>query len=185
MFEFQLCAPGKGFPVDALNWYVEEKYNGVRLGVEYTPEGVVGWCRGFFEVQLPNHIVAALPDLPVGTVLDGEYVYGEDEHSAMGALARRRVPPVGQFAAFDIVAPCAWGLRLSSRKRELSKAVYAFSTQAAVFCVEWHEAVPGLAEEVLADVLDNGGEGIVMKRRDSLYSPGRNTTWLKFKKMPG
>ena len=181
MFEFQLCAKADQFPVGD-GWIVEEKHNGVRLAVEYTLDGVTGWCRGVFEVALPNHIAEALPDLPVGTVLDGEYIFGEDEHSAMGALARRMVPPVGQYAAFDILWPLERG-SLNGRKMRLFD-LFPACEGCVVFAVAWHRGNDQSPKESLDAVISNGGEGIVCKRLDSLYSPGRHHTWQKFKTQP-
>lgn len=182
MFEFQLCAKSDHFP-EPEGWVIEQKFNGVRLAIEYTKDGVVGWGRGGAEFGIPSHILGALPDcLGVGVIIDGEFCFGEDEHSAMGVLSRRRVPPVGSYKVFDLLWP---GKRetLSQRKLRITSLFSSFN-QLPVHSVEALEAEEYPPREFLESVLAGGGEGIVMKRRAAIYSPGRKITWLKFKDVP-
>ncbi len=137
--------------------------------------------------------LAGLPDtLPVTTaLLDGELVATDDEgrpsfgllqqrmHVADPAEAARRAAEVPvAYVAFDLLhldGHDLTGLPLSDRRRLLDQVLEPGPRWR---CSPMHDDGPAL----LAAAKERGLEGVVAKRLDSRYEPGKRVrTWLKVK----
>ncbi|MGW3313880.1 ATP-dependent DNA ligase [Streptomyces sp. NPDC001073] len=128
-------------------------------------------------------VLAALEHCAIGTVVDGELVAWEDERISFSALARRRGrdrrkwPPVA-YVVFDVLARPRTDLRLrplSERAAQLGQVVdeagppvqQVDATTSREEALLWYEALQAA-----------GVEGLVLKKPESLYVPGR-TRWVK------
>ncbi|MBW3608903.1 MAG: DNA ligase D [Actinobacteria bacterium] len=183
-----------GLPPDDDHWAYEIKWDGVRA-LAYSEPG-----RIRFESRNRNDISAAYPELKAlnralsshRAILDGEIVaFDENARPSFGRLqgrmhvssesaARRRMKdtPV-HYVAFDLL----WldGHSLMELPYEERRArLMELELQGAHWQTPEH--VVGNGAAVLAASLENGLEGVVAKRLDSPYLPGRRSPcWLKVK----
>jgi bifunctional non-homologous end joining protein LigD len=115
-------------------------------------------------------------------VLDGEIV-ALDPHGrpSFQALQRRGEDPGHTivYYFFDLLhlnGRDLTGLSLTKRRALLTKSVDPDAT------LRLSEELPGTARNVVEAVTAAGLEGVLAKRRDSLYRPGeRSADWVKFK----
>lgn len=141
-----------------------------------------------------REVVQALDALPGGPhVLDGEACVlradGTSDFNAFQVRARRRRwfpgAPVVTFCAFDLLVHGGQDITtmaLVERKRRLQLLVDG-APKAALLYVADLPADAGVFEAMVAAGLEI--EGVVAKRRDSMYRPGvRTADWLKIKR-PG
>ena len=147
-------------------WLACEKIDGERRAVEVTAEGVVGINRRGLWVSVPQPWTTALSQLPAGTVLDGEHV--SDTFHIFDAL---------QIGTTDLR-----GYGYSARVAALHSAFLAVDADAASRV----SLVPVVAGErakrdLLASVERAQGEGLVLRHRDSPYTPGRSPFARKHK----
>jgi bifunctional non-homologous end joining protein LigD len=170
-------------PSEGHQWAVEPKVDGWRCLI-YIDGGVRIRTRSGRVVTESLPELAALADqVPDGTVLDGELVAGAGKPSdfyAVGPsmMARRRRTPL-TFVAFDaphVVGESTTHLPYRDRRQLLE----ALDLQGPTWCV-----VPSFeadTDDVLAECERLDLEGLVAKRVDSPYEPGkRSRSWLKVK----
>ena len=112
--------------------------------------------------------------------LDGEIV-AFDEHgrpSFQQLQHRAGATSAIRYFAFDLIHLNGNDLRarpLTERRARLEKLL-------AGSAVEFSQELPGASDEVLQAVAQVGLEGVVAKKRDSRYEPGKRTgVWQKFK----
>ena len=134
-----------------------------------------------FNKDFPT-IARACDSLPTDTVLDGEVVALDERGRASFNLIqhhRSRASAI-RFYAFDLLVyhgRSLLGLKLTERRALLAEAL-AFLDQ-SVRLSENFEVEP---DELLRGAKELGFEGIVAKRGDSLYEPGkRSGAWVKYK----
>jgi bifunctional non-homologous end joining protein LigD len=181
-------------PVSDEGWAVEVKWDGVRA---------IAYCRpGRVELQTRNlnNVTRQYPEArqlsrALGArdaVIDGELVAFDDEgrpsferlqqriHQTAESVVRRRMKshPV-TYVAFDLLYLDGLSLLAEpyTRRRELldGLGLNGPSLQTPRYAI-------GQAKELLAAAGERGLEGVVMKRLDSPYAPGRRTgDWLKVK----
>lgn len=188
-------APMMAVPVDAPfddpDWGFEPKWDGVRAIVEVSDGQVRMWSRNGNEISAAYPEVQELRRLTDGTVVDGEVVAFRDGRpsferlqSRMHLRDRRRVEqamidnPV-VFMVFDLLADAGEDLRLRAlieRRQRLEHLVpVSDRVQISPMTIESGRA---LFEAAKTQRL----EGIVAKRLDSTYLPGkRHPTWRKIK----
>jgi len=113
-------------------------------------------------------------------IVDGEIVALDDAGMpSFQALQHRALHPGHQivFYAFDLLQLNRRDLTstpLTKRRSQLAKIVDPDAYLRLL------PELPGSAEDVVQAVLEIGLEGVVAKRRDSLYQPGeRSADWLK------
>jgi bifunctional non-homologous end joining protein LigD len=164
-------------------WLYEVKLDGYRCFAARDSRGVTLWSRrgNVFNKDFPT-IVRACESLPTDTLLDGEVVALDERGRASFNLIQhhRSKASAIRFYAFDLLVYHGrrlLGLKLTERRALLAEAL-SFVDQSVrlseSFEVEPHELLQG-AKEL-------GFEGIVAKRRDSLYEPGkRSGAWVKYK----
>lgn len=141
-------------------WIFERKFDGIRLLAYKNGETVELFSRN----QLPQHIpdiVEAVRDLPVkDAILDGEITWG---------------PGTRAYHVFDVMWLDGRNVTLLplDERRALLAQLPLTSPLHRVALIE--DAAPWeLAEK-------EGWEGVIAKRRDSIYEHKRSRQWLKMK----
>lgn len=173
-----LASPGDVSTLDADEWAFETKWDGFRLIAEIEDGAVTLRSRA-------GHIVTGkYPSLAgLGTelsghsvVLDGEAVVFDDHGSANLGLLRSHT---GQavFIAFDVLYLDGTSLvrkRYDDRRRVL-EALAGRSSSLVV-----PPRLDGSGAQALRYSQDHAMEGVIAKRRDSVYLPGkRGQSWIK------
>jgi len=157
---------------DSANWVWEVKIDGYRAIAVKTDDRVnlYSRTRNSFNSKF-NYIVDALNDMPIGTVLDGELVAIDDEGGPNFNLLQnfRTGAHQIQYYVFDLLC-------LNSRdttklalieRRSLLKTL-SFKDR-RIKILDYIEAEPS---ELVRAVREQKLEGIVGKRKDSLYESG-------------
>ena len=166
---------------DAANWVWEIKIDGYRaIGVKSDRVNLYSRTKTSFSNKF-SYIVEALGDMPPGTVMDGELVaIDEKGRPSFNLLQNFRTGTSRiQFYVFDLL--CLRNRDTTKlpliERRELLKTL-VFKDQ-RIKIVDYVEAQP---TELLSAVREQHLEGIVGKRKDSLYQPGKRTgAWIKFR----
>jgi len=165
-------------------WLYEVKFDGYRCLAGRDSMGVTLWSRreNLFTKQFPQ-IAQACEQLPPNTLVDGEIVaLDESGRVSFNLLQHHRSKAQALvFYAFDV---------LIYRGRSVLEVPLYFRRQVLHRIFEDSNAVPiGLSESIEAGptdlmrvVKEFGFEGIVAKRRNSLYESGKRTgVWVKYK----
>lgn len=173
-------------PVDNDAWWYEIKFDGYRMLARIDGAKVQLFTRNghdWTQRLLPLQKALAALHLPPGWY-DGEIVVpGADGTPDFGALQRSfdngRTGDV-VFHVFDL--PYADGHDLTrvplSARREVLARLLSPASSASVRLTETFE---GVGSDVLQAACRLGLEGVMAKRRDSLYGSARSTHWLKLK----
>ncbi len=182
---------------DPANYWVEHKYDGIRSQVHLSGNRVAIYTRGMDEVtQAYPELVAAFKELPGSAVLDGEILAWEEGHALPFAVLQQRlgrkkvstamisqIPVI--FMAYDILfrdGELLLDTPLEARRAAL-EALFAHQSEPLLVSPQYeatgHEDIDRLFAEARASI----NEGLVLKRRGSLYEPGRRSgTWYKVKR---
>jgi DNA ligase-1 len=167
--------PGKH---DVLGWMMSEKLDGVRAL----------WCperQGFFSrSNKPLHAPALWLDMMrnVITPLDGEFFMGRGRFQDTVSAVRKKSPTFEQFkgvkyVVFDAITPG----QFSERLLKAHAAVHPLPRE-LVFVLRHHVITSQDQAAVLyADVLSNGGEGVMFRNPQSGYEKKRTGNLLKWK----
>jgi bifunctional non-homologous end joining protein LigD len=190
-----MLATAGQLPEDSTPWAYEIKWDGVRAILFVEGGRVRAQSRNDLDVTVAFPELADIGDFLGMTtcVLDGEIVaLGEDGRPSFGRLqhrmhvanqreARRRATadPV-TFVAFDVLylkgrllLPASYDERRAMLE-SLRLSGETFTTTESFRDVE--------GRDILAATVQNGLEGVVAKRRDAPYRPGRRSAdWVKVK----
>ena len=152
------------------------------------------------------HIMEALTSLPAGTILIGEIYYpgkrSKDVTPIMGSLPEKAVERqngeygylhyyIHDMIRFKDVDLTSYGasIRYELLKRlfeqsGLGKIITCSATHYPVACLELAERVDDNIQEFVADALERGEEGAVLKKKTAPYTPGKRPAWdtIKIKK---
>jgi DNA ligase D-like protein (predicted ligase) len=177
--EPMLCVAVKELP-EGPRWEYELKLDGYRmLGLKS-----VGTVRLFsrnakdFSGRFPT-VTRALEALPDETLIDGEVVaVDENGRPSFSNLQNFDRAPV--FYAFDL--PMLAGEDLSRRPLEDRRKALRKLTRQLDDPIRFSETFDTSADDMIAVVREQGLEGVVAKRRDSHYEPGRRSgAWVKIR----
>ncbi len=184
---------------DIAEWQIEWKYDGIRLQVVRRGGEVYLWSRGeeLINETFPD-LVAALRDLPEGTVIDGELLVWIDDAPAPFAALQTRLgrkavttSTIAKFpvaiVAYDCLEICGRDIRSSTqseRRAHLAQicaaGIHALKLSLTHDCASWADCAT-LREDARAQ----RSEGLMLKRRDAAYGIGRTgNAWLKWKLDP-
>jgi bifunctional non-homologous end joining protein LigD len=188
-----LATATDALPADDDRWNFELKWDGVRALLRTGGHRLQVRSRNDLDItgSYPELTRLSLPD---GLLLDGEIVAldGSGRPSFERLQRRMHVGDPGRaarlaeqvpvrFLAFDLLACEGHSLvdsPLGERRRLLE--TLDISGPHADVPPSWH----GGGADVLAASRQQGLEGVVMKRADSCYEPGRRSrSWLKFKNL--
>jgi len=165
------------------DWVHEQKFDGYRIVAELEDGRATLWSRRFndWTAQFPT-ITRAIERLPAKrAVIDGEVAAVlPDGRTSFQALqnAIGTAAPTLLYFAFDLLLldrDDLTSLPLEQRKERL-KALIADVPQ-----LRYSDHVIGNGKAFFELACKRGLEGIVSKRRERAYSPGRNKDWLKTK----
>jgi len=180
--EPMLASPVRELP-DGAAWSYEAKLDGYRcLAAKGSRGDVVLWSRrgNLFTARF-SEIARACQAMPTNTIIDGEVVaIDADGRMSFNALQHSRSRTQLQFYAFDVLAYRGRStLRLPlEQRRELLVDALA-KVQYPVIRSTPFDAKPA---DLIRAAKELELEGIIAKRKDSIYEPGRRSgAWLKYK----
>ena len=168
------CLPVDVIP-DGPAWLHEIKLDGYRAEAVKHAGKVTLYSRRKHALNSKfGDVVAALEQLPDETVVDGELVaLGEDGKPSFNLLQNfRSLESLIVFYAFDVLTHKGTNvmtLPLSERRKILASIIRPQDH------VGLSEVTTGSAAQILNFVRSNGLEGVVAKRADSVYLPGKRT----------
>src|SRR5687767_10901364 len=196
-----LASPAKDIP-GGDDWVFEPKYDGIRIVALATTAGVAlmtrnghDKCRQFPEIT--EALGTLVKSLDRNLVLDGEIVALNEEgepgrfqelqgrmHLADEDLVSRRTTEMpSAFIVFDILvdgADLATDEPWTARRRRLERVLRPASAGVKRLLRLSH--VEESPEQLMRDAQDHGWEGVMAKRRDGAYEPGRRVRhWQKLK----
>lgn len=165
-------------------WFYEVKFDGYRCIAAKDSNGVSLWSRrgNLFTVQFPG-IAAACKELPNNTLVDGEIVaLDEAGRNSFNLLQHHRSKASGiRYYLFDVLAYRGRSLidsPLTKRRAVLNSLALGAGPSALVFS----ESIAAPVPDFIRAAKELGLEGVIAKRRDSNYQPGkRSGAWLKYK----
>lgn len=182
----QLATLVEGPPVDAQAWSWELKFDGYRLMVRVEDGQVRLFTRNGndWTAKMP-HIAQAVASLPLTSGwIDGEVLMpdaqGLPDFQALqnafdGAATHGLV-----LYVFDLPFVDGQDLRnlpLVERRERLARIVEASSTDR----IRFSEAFDAVATDLISSACQLGFEGVIGKRKDSVYVSRRSTDWIKLK----
>jgi DNA ligase D-like protein (predicted ligase) len=166
---------------DGPQWIYEIKLDGYRAQAVKSDENLTLFSRRrkSFNRQFP-HIVEALSGLPENTVVDGEVLaLDESGRPDFNLLQNSRAAATRiHYFVFDLLVYQNRDLtRLPlSERRELMRSLLKFGSPR----IRISDYVEASASDMLDAVRQQGLEGIIGKRKDSFYAPGkRSGAWIK------
>lgn len=187
--------PKRTQPFDSAQHLFEIKWDGIRTlaFVEAENYRLVNRRQDVLTNRYPE--LAGLRNPPAGTVLDGELIVlnceGKPDFELLLARERSRAPrkiaslsrtlPV-TYLVFDLLyhrGEPILNQPLAERRQRLQELLTRYPCERVVFS----EGITGPGATFFAEACKQGLEGVVAKRLDSRYLPGRRTdAWLKFKR---
>ncbi|UFS95242.1 ATP-dependent DNA ligase [Nocardia huaxiensis] len=173
-----LATPGDVSTLTGDDWAFETKWDGFRLIAEIEDGAVTLHSRAGHVVTGRYPGVASLGEelSEHRVVLDGEAVVFDDHGGAnLGLLRADSNNAV--FVAFDILYLDGTSL-VRKRYEDRRRVLEALAARAP--SLEVPARLEGSGAEALRFSQENGMEGVVAKRRDSVYLPGkRGQSWIK------
>ncbi|MDE2080811.1 MAG: DNA ligase [Burkholderiales bacterium] len=170
-----MLATDAGDDIDPVGWLVSEKFDGVRA----LWDGQALRLRGGAGVAAPPWFTARLPLRP----LDGELWLGRGAFEALAGAVRRAHPDAAEWRAlryqvFDL--PGAPG-RYAERAAQIEALARASANSAFLAVAQQRLADRMALRRRLDEVVQAGGEGLVLHRADALWQPGRSPALRKLK----
>ena len=169
------------------HWIVESKFDGYRLLARAAPGQVRLFTRnGHDWTDRVAPIARAVADLGLGSAwLDGEIVVLNDAglpdfNRLQNAIDKASTGEIVLFV-FDLPYLDGLDLRelpLSSRREVLRQRFAARGDGGTVRLSQSFDVQPG---QLLEAACRMGMEGVMVKRADAAYTPGRGESWLKLK----
>ena len=174
------CLPVSKVP-EGPEWTYEIKLDGYRLEAVKTKGKVTVYSRrrNVLNRQF-QYIAEALEDLPDETVLDGELVAMDEEgRSNFNLLQNFKSAELKiHYYAFDVLTHKGKSLidQPLAERREILAKILPRNEHISL------SAVGTSASQMLKFVKEHGLEGVVAKRADSPYEPGKRTgLWSKYR----
>lgn len=176
-------------PPEGPDWAFEVKWDGYRLAVHRRGAEVRIITRGGHDwtPRFPAIAAAALELPGESFILDGEAVVLDEAgrsdfgllQQALGGRGGKRSAESAMLYAFDLLYFDGHDLARMSldERRQVLEFLLAPSDQA----IRLSEEVEADGARFLAQACEMGLEGIIAKRRDAPYRPGRGGDWLKIK----
>lgn len=200
-YPFYLAYPFEG-TLESLgvisDWFIEWKWDGIRGQAVISETGIALWSRGneLISDQFPE-LIEAFKTIAPGTILDGEIVaYADGYPLPFGELQKRlgrkhvsksmmeKVPIV--FIAYDLLEYGGIDLRnkpLVERRSLLQSLTFSSPKILLSTLIEGTDWTHILNFRLQSR--EKGAEGLMFKKKDSLYGVGRQKGhWWKYKVDP-
>jgi DNA ligase D-like protein (predicted ligase) len=169
-------------------WLYEVKFDGYRCLAGRDGKGVTLWSRrgNLFTTQFP-HIDQAYERLPPGTLVDGEIVaLDANGRISFNLLQHHRSRAQALlYYVFDVLIYRGRSLLkepLELRRQLLAEAIKDATTQGKAAPIALSETLAASVADLVRVAKEFGFEGIVAKRKDSLYESGKRTgAWVKYR----
>lgn len=177
--DFMLCQK-QSHRVNGNGWIHEIKWDGYRVLITREGKTISIITRGKNKLSLPHLEKIMLNFLPDGAIIDGELVVIDESGKSSFHQLQRLLPeadPWIQFAAFDILHTGEKDVRSEpiEERKKLLEALIKPKQKNLILSIE----IPGTAKQALAACCKLGYEGIVSKKKGSIYKSGRNSDWVK------
>ena len=162
--------------IELNHYWVSEKYDGVRA--YWDGEHLITRQGNF--IQAPPWFLAQLPPKQP---LDGELWLGRERFAELSALVRRHTPvdeqwKSVQYQIFDLPNSTEiFDLRLQQMQQILEGKQRPNLRVVRQFKLATHAALM----QMLKEITQQGAEGLMLHRGDTLYQPGRSDALLKLK----
>ena len=194
----EVCENGQYFAEEKLDgaWYQFTKGTG---GEKYLFGRTISKVTGLMTEKGGNvpHILSAFDCLPNGTALIGEIYFpggtAKDSVTIMGCLSaeaiKRQESGRGKihyyvhdiifYDGINLMGTGAWD------RYRILKAIWEKHGLQEYDYLRLAEVVERDIEDEVSRILKSGGEGMVLKKRDAIYYPGKRPAWtaIKFKQM--
>lgn len=168
-------------------WLHEVKWDGYRILASVAKGKVMLWSRNAlpWNDRLPE-IVAAVEGLGLDSArLDGELIaldaQGRSDFNALQRTLSGEMQAPLAYMLFDM--PYLQGYDLGKVTLETRKALLERLLSHAPRLLSYSGHHLGGGDEVFAMAMEQKLEGIISKRADGGYHPGRNDDWLKIKRL--
>jgi DNA ligase D-like protein (predicted ligase) len=185
----------QGEPFDSDQHLFEIKWDGIRAMAYVEPDGYRLMTRSGNDVTSRYPELQPLADMPCGCLLDGELVVLNEEGKPdfHTVLAREHTPsPVASrnrsakspasFIVFDLLYQDYTEL-VGQPLRERRERLIDVMQPDAAGRLAISEGVIGPGQELFKQVVGRDMEGVVAKRLNSRYFPGKRTdAWIKIRK---
>ena len=172
------------------DWLLERKFDGERCVARKDGEDVRLESRTGTDITrtYPEICTAVAAQRGVDLLLDGEVVSFDGERTSFSRLQQRlgvTEPSPEQVAAYPVVY-CVFDILAADNEdvtdqRLLDRRARLARTVRANVALQLTEAWTGDSERRFAESCQSGWEGLIAKRGDSRYVPGRSKSWLKLK----
>jgi DNA ligase-1 len=200
--DFMLAKPLESLDdlTDPENWWVEDKYDGIRSQVHFDRGNVTIFSRGMEEVTgaFPE-IVSSFRELQANAVIDGEIVAWREGRPLAFTLLQQRLARKKISAAMlqDIpIVFIAYDLLLLNgrmvvdapleERRALLEALFAPLEPPLLLAPRYSAASRPAVEKYFGEARDRGNEGLLLKRHGSISESGkRSGSWQKVKRPYG
>ena len=192
----EICNSGKYFAELKKDgyWYQYEKTK----NYQYLFSRNISVTTGILTEKIANvpHIKEALSILPAGTILIGEIYYpnktSKDVTKIMGCLPEEAIKrqnkqglihyylhDIIKYNNIDIQNEGAWD------RYQILKAIWNKFNLSQYSFLELAEVITENIQEATAEALQNGEEGMVLKKKTYPYAPDKRPAWstIKIKKM--
>uniref|UniRef100_A0A6C0BSJ9 DNA-directed DNA polymerase n=1 Tax=viral metagenome TaxID=1070528 RepID=A0A6C0BSJ9_9ZZZZ len=186
-----------------LGWRMSEKYDGYRTILAYDEDGNPHfYSRTGKEFNAPEWFYNAMPSNKTlkGRMIDGELWAGRENFQLMGTV-RKKVPVPEEWIDIRFVVYDITNLDkvFIERIKDLQKIVkltkekwntitkknmeYPFNNLECPISFTEQKKITShkMMDEFYQSIISNGGEGIMIKRPDSIYKDGRSSDMLKYK----
>lgn len=182
---------------DPENYIVEHKYDGIRSQVHIESGQVMIYTRGMDEVTRAfPELERAFQSVSGSAVLDGEILAWRDGRALAFTVLQQRLARKKVSAAMSAEIPVAFmaydllyrdgQLLLDTpieQRRMLLEQTLQPDAEPLLTSPQYDAAAIEDVDRLFAEARSSANEGLVLKRRGSLYEPGRRSgTWYKVKR---
>jgi len=185
---------------DPANWFIEDKFDGIRSQVHFDSGTVRIFSRGMEDIThaFPE-IVAAFKNIPGKGIVDGELLAWRDDRAlnfnvlqqriarkSVRATLLQQVPVV--FVGYDVLLHNdALLLKQSFEIRRAALEAILQNAAPPLRISRQHNAITlEDVDRIFLEARARGNEGLLLKRKASLYEPGKRTgAWQKLKRPYG
>lgn len=188
-----LARPGE--PFDSDDHLFEIKWDGIRACAYIENDGYRLMSRRQFNVTERYPEFDFLRKLPAGTILDGEIVVLDKEGKPKfrAVLTREQARSPQRYKALAKATPANFvvfdqmyagyepimSLPLTQRRDQLAETTSELESDR--FAIS--DGITGPGKAFFKQIVDRGLEGVVAKRLDARYQPGKRTdAWIKMRK---